>query len=135
MDIFILVPVLRIVLGLLFTISALLKLPALRAFAVIVAAYGVLPRALVKPAAYLQPFVELAIGLWILSGQYLPFSSLASVFLMLAANYFVFSAYLHGKRLANCGCYGVTIKSPLDSKKLVENIIIMLLTLLLVAFS
>lgn len=129
------IPALRILLGGLFAISALLKLPSLKDFAVIVAKYDILPRQLVKPVAYAQPFVELFIGLWLLSGQMLFFGSIAGILLMIAANIFTFSAYFRRKKIDNCGCYGTSIQSPLTWKKLVENIIITLLLFVLAFIS
>ena len=117
------IPALRIILGVLFIVTAALKFPNLKGFSVIVAAYGMLPRWLVKPAAYLLPFVEFIVGWWILSGKYLFYSAGIGLALMILADIFVIKALVHKKKMANCGCYGVAIKVPLTWKKLVENLI------------
>jgi len=122
MDLLYVVPGLRIILGILFIITGALKLPNLKGFSAIVASYGLLPKSLVKPAAYVQPFVEFIVGWWILSGKYLLYSSIAGLLLILTADVFVIKGLMQTKKIENCGCYGVTIKVPLTWKKLAENI-------------
>lgn len=121
MELIYFIPALRIILGILFIISGALKFPNLKGFSVIVASYNLLPRPLVKPVAYTQPFIEFIIGWWILSGRYLQYAAWAGLALILLANIFVIKGYLTKKKMANCGCYGTAIKIPLDWKKLVEN--------------
>ena len=117
------IPALRIVLSLLFVITSVRKLPDLKPFSVIVASYGVLPRKLVKPAAYSQPIIELIIGLWILSGRYLFQAAIAGLLMMIVANYFVLTALIKKKKMDNCGCYGVKVKVPLTWNKFYENLV------------
>jgi hypothetical protein len=134
MDLLYFIPALRIILGVLFVITAGLKLPDLKGFAVIVATYNILPRQFVKPAAYMQPFFELVIGFWILSGKYLLYSSTAGLLLMLVADIFVLKGLMAKKKMENCGCYGTAIKIPLNWKKFVENLIwTALLVILIIA--
>src|SRR5574342_40953 len=129
------IPALRILLGILFIITGALKLPNLKGFSVIVASYGLLPRKLVKPAAYIQPFVEFFVGWWILSGKYLLYGAVAGLLLIIAANVFVISGLIQKKKMENCGCYGAAIKVPLTWKKLAENIAwtVLLIVLILAA--
>lgn len=123
MDLLFLIPALRIILGILFIITGALKFPNLKGFSVIVASYGLLPRQLVKPAAYAQPVIEFIVGWWILSGKGLFYSATAGLILMIVANIFVASGLIQKKKMENCGCYGVAIKVPLTWKKFAENII------------
>lgn len=127
--------IVRIILGLLFVITGALKFPNLRGFSIIVATYNLLPRWLVKPAAYVQPFVEFGAGLWLLLGTNLFYSALLGLFLMIAANVFVIKGLIEKRKMENCGCYGVAIKVPLTWKKLVENLIWTALCLYLVIVS
>lgn len=127
MDILYFVPFLRVVLGCLLIITASLKFPNLRGFSVIVASYGLLPRKLVRPLAYTQPFIEFVVGWWVLSGEFLVYSSIAGLALMVTANVFVLFALVKRKRMENCGCYGVDIKVPLSWKKFAENCVWILL--------
>lgn len=123
MNLIYIIPALRIVLGLLLIVTGLLKLPNLRAFSVIVASYGILPRKLVKPLAYMQPFIEVIIGSWVLSGEYLFEAGLAGMALMAVATLFVLSALLKKKKMDNCGCYGIAVKIPLTWRKFGENVV------------
>ena len=123
MNLLYLIPGLRILLGILFIMTGALKLPNLKGFSVIVASYGLLPRRLVKPAAYALPIAEFFVGCWILSGKYLLYSASAGFLLILAANVFVLSGLIQKKKIENCGCYGADIKIPLNWKKFAENIV------------
>ncbi len=135
MNLLYLIPGLRIVLGILFIMAGALKLPNLKGFSVIVASYGLLPRKLVKPAAYVQPFVEFMVGWWVLSGKYLVYSASAGLLLMIAANVFVVYGLIQKNKMENCGCYGANIKISLSWKKFAENIVwtVMLIILILAA--
>jgi uncharacterized membrane protein YphA (DoxX/SURF4 family) len=117
------IPALRIILGLLYVITGAIKFPNLKGFSIIVATYGIIPRKLVKPAAYAQPVIEFAVGLWILSGKNLFYAAIAGLLLMMAANFFVLVALLKKKKMENCGCYGANIKISLSWKKFIENLI------------
>ena len=117
------IPALRIILGLLYIITGAIKFPNLKGFSIIVASYGIIPRKLVKPAAYAQPIIEFAVGLWILSGKYLFYAAIAGLLLMIVANVFVLSALIKKKKMENCGCYGAGIKIPLSWKKFIENLV------------
>jgi len=132
MELIYLIPALRVILGILFIVSGALKFPNLKGFAVIVASYKLLPRFLVKPVAYTQPFIEFAIGWWILSGKYLLWAAWAGLALIVVADIFVLKAFLQKKKMKNCGCYGTSLKVPLDWKKIVENGIWTLLFIVLV---
>ena len=126
------IPALRIILGLLFIITGALKFPNLKGFMLIVASYNLLPRQLVKPAAYLQPFIEFLVGWWILSGMYLFYSAIAGLLLMIVANVFILKGLLAKKDMENCGCYGVAIKIPLTWKKFAENLVWTVLFIILI---
>ena len=117
------IPALRIILGLLYIITAALKFPNLKGFSIIVATYNIIPRKLVKPAAYAQPIIEFAVGAWILSGKNLFYAAIAGLLLMILADFFILVPLLQKKKMENCGCYGANIKIPLTWKKFIENLI------------
>ena len=126
------VPALRLVIGLLFIITGALKFPDLKSFSTIVASYNILPRKLVKPAAYTQPFMEFLVGWWVLSGKKLIYSSFAAFVLMVIADSFVLKALLDRKKMQNCGCYGVAFEVPLTWKKFWENMAWTVITVFLI---
>ena len=123
MDLQYFIPALRIILGLLYIITSAIKFPNLKGFSIIVATYGIIPRKLVKPAAYAQPVIEFIVGAWILSGKNLFYAAIAGLLLMIVANVFVLFALIKKKKMENCGCYGVNIKIPLSWKKFIENLV------------
>jgi len=132
MELIYLLPALRIVLGVLFIVPAVLKFSNLKGFSVIIASYNLLPRALVKPLAYAQPFIELFIGAWILWGKQLIYPAIAGLGMMIVADIFVIKAFFGKKKMKNCGCYGADIKIPLTWKKVVENLFWTALFILLI---
>lgn len=114
---------LRIILSALLIFSGLVKVFDLRGFSVIVAGYSILPRKLVKPLAYGQPFIEVIIGLWLSSNWQLRWAALASLAMLIAATLFVLAGLVRKKRMENCGCYGAIIKVPLTWRKFFENLV------------
>lgn len=115
------VTLLQLAIGTLFSFSGLIKMFDLKAFSVIVRQYGLLPRRLVKPLAYAQPFIETGAGLWILSNWQLRWASLAGLVMILIATVFVLAGLIQKKKIENCGCYGALVKIPLTWKKFWEN--------------
>lgn len=114
----------RILIGLLFTITAILKIKDLRGFYLIFLQYGIFAPKIAKPLAYTQPFIELITGILILANQKILFySSLAALGLLAVATFFVAYGYAKQLKMKNCGCYGTAIKSPLSAKKIAENIL------------
>ena len=99
--------ILRILLGIIFVYAAYTKLrqPWLL-FAMSIDAYQLLPEWAVLATARVLPWLELAIGLLLLTGLALPYVSLiASVIL---AVFFGIMALSFGKGMGiDCGCFGV----------------------------
>jgi len=78
---------------------------SLSMFAMQVDSYQLLPAKLVSPAAHLLPPAELLLGLWLLSGIGLRFSSLATTLLIGVLFAVVVRTYAMGLEI-NCGCFG-----------------------------
>lgn len=78
---------------------------SLSMFAMQVDSYQLLPERYVSPAAHLLPPAELLLGLWLLSGILLRFSSLASTLLIGGFFAVVVRSYAMGLEI-NCGCFG-----------------------------
>ncbi|PIN74795.1 hypothetical protein COV18_06275 [Candidatus Woesearchaeota archaeon CG10_big_fil_rev_8_21_14_0_10_37_12] len=126
------VPGLRIILGLLFIGSSVLKLPDLNGFSAAVASFNLFPRWAVKPIAYTIPFVEFIVGWWVLSGKSLLYAAYTGLVIMLVTTLVIFIALLLKRKVKNCGCYGTVIVVPLTWNKFVENIIWTILFVLLI---
>ena len=78
---------------------------SLAMFALGVDSYNMLPPWAVSPVAYLLPPFELVLGLWLLSGIGLRFSSLVSALLVGTFILVMVSAYERGLTIS-CGCFG-----------------------------
>lgn len=78
---------------------------SLAMFAMGVDSYNMLPPWAVSPVANLLPPFELLLGLWILSGIGLRFSSLVAALLVASFVLVMVSAYERGLTIS-CGCFG-----------------------------
>ena len=78
---------------------------SLSMFAMQVDSYQLLPPQLVSPAAHFLPLFELFLGLWLLSGVWLRYSSLVTTLLLSAFFAMMVHTYRMGLEI-NCGCFG-----------------------------
>jgi uncharacterized membrane protein YphA (DoxX/SURF4 family) len=78
---------------------------SLSMFAMQVDSYQLLPPQLVSPAAHFLPLFELVLGLWLLSGVWLRYSSLATTVLLGVFFALMVRTYRMGLEI-NCGCFG-----------------------------
>src|SRR5579863_9631914 len=78
---------------------------SLSMFAMQVDSYQLLPPQLVSPAAHFLPLFELFLGLWLLSGVWLRYSSLATTVLLGVFFALMVRTYRMGLEI-NCGCFG-----------------------------
>jgi len=96
----------RLVLGGVFLYSAATKVLDPAGFARSVAAYVVVPQGLVWPLAYFLPWLELLVGLGLITGLALKGSALWANLLLLAFMAGLSANILAGSQ-AECGCFGV----------------------------
>ena len=78
---------------------------SLSLFAMQVDSYQLLPPQLVSPVAHLLPPFELFLGLWLLSGGFLPYSAVVTTLLIAAFFATQVRTYRAGLEI-NCGCFG-----------------------------
>jgi len=78
---------------------------SLSMFAMQVDSYQLLPPQLVSPAAHFLPLFELFLGLWLLTGVWLRYSSLITTLLLGAFFAMMVRTYRMGLEI-NCGCFG-----------------------------
>jgi uncharacterized membrane protein YphA (DoxX/SURF4 family) len=78
---------------------------SLSLFAMQVDSYQLLPPQMVSPAAHFLPPFELFLGLWLLSGLLLRYSSLITSLLLAAFFAVMVRTYAAGLEI-NCGCFG-----------------------------
>ena len=95
----------RLVLGGVFVVAGLLKLPDPAAAVRAVRAYRLLPEALVGPVAFGLPVVEIAVGVALVAGVFVRTAAIASAVLLAVFVVAVGSAWARGLRI-DCGCFG-----------------------------
>jgi uncharacterized membrane protein YphA (DoxX/SURF4 family) len=96
---------------------------SLSMFAMGVDSYQMLPQWAVSPFAHWLPPVELLVGLWLLSGIALRFSSVVSTLLICVFFTAMISAYERGLTIS-CGCFGPG--AQIGPKRLIEEGLIFL---------
>jgi hypothetical protein len=115
------VAALRVGFAALLLVSGVAKLVDFPGFASVVGTYEVLPGVLLAPAALALTAVELAIGVWLLSGRRLAGAALVTVALHLLYLAWLAAALARGLDLPNCGCFGVFWARPLTPWMLLED--------------
>jgi uncharacterized membrane protein YphA (DoxX/SURF4 family) len=95
----------RLLLGGLFVVAGALKLPDPAAAVRAVRAYRLLPEALVGPAAFGLPVVEIAVGLALLAGVFVRASAVLSALMLAGYIAAIASAWARGLQI-DCGCFG-----------------------------
>jgi putative oxidoreductase len=87
---------------------------SLSMFAMQVDSYQLLPPQAVSAAAHWLPFIELTLGIWLLTGLWLRYSSLFTTLLL--GGFFVLMVRTYSMGLEiNCGCFGPGEKLGLKS--------------------
>jgi uncharacterized membrane protein YphA (DoxX/SURF4 family) len=126
--------VVRIVLGLVLTFSGFTKVIKLKNFFITVVKYNLIKGRLAKLVAYTLPFLELFTGIVLLTGFYLKIVTIIALIIFALSTFAVSYALFRKNKMDDCGCYGGTVKVPVGWKKLVENIILILVTIYLLIF-
>jgi uncharacterized membrane protein YphA (DoxX/SURF4 family) len=95
----------RWVLGGVFLVAGVLKLPDPDAAVRAVRAYRLLPEPLVAPVAFGLPVLEMAVGLAVVAGVFVRTASVAAAVLLVVFLAGVGSAWARGLQI-DCGCFG-----------------------------
>ena len=115
--------------------TAIGKLLDVPGFVGVLESYQAITPSLLWPLALGIPLAELALGGWLVLGWRLDLSGAAS-----AAMHSVYAAWsawavLRGLKLANCGCFGVFLARPLGWSTVIEDGVMIAVSLGLVAAS
>lgn len=121
----------RILLGAFLILSGFMKILNLNGFWLIVAQFNNLARKYGKPFAFALPFIEMIVGIILITGFYLPFYSALAVLMAILFGTMVTTVLIKKKKLKNCGCFGAKIKMPLTWKSLVDDLVFFLIALLI----
>jgi uncharacterized membrane protein YphA (DoxX/SURF4 family) len=104
----------RVLVGLVFVVAGATKLAALGSFTATLLAYAVLPVWAIRPLALTLPWVEVAIGGYLLAGLFARPAAWAAVVLLAVFSAAIAQAVWRGLSLEDCGCFGaLTASVPL----------------------
>ena len=122
---------LRFAIGAVLLVTAAGKLLDIAGFADVLKTYAAFPDAILLPLSLAIPLAELALALWLFSGQFLAAAAITSVVM-----HFLYAAWsavsvLRGLRLSNCGCFGVFWPRPLGWTTVLEDLVLMAASLAL----
>ena len=95
----------RILLGGVFVVAGVLKVPDPAAAVRAVRAYQLLPEPAVAPVAFGLPVLEIAVGLALLAGVFVRTAAITSAVLLVVFLTAVGSAWARGLQI-DCGCFG-----------------------------
>lgn len=98
-------------------------------FAEVIATFQVLPDPLLLPAAVSMVLVELALAGWLLVGIRVDRAALASAGLHAIFTLWIAVALLRGLEIANCGCFGVFYARPMTGWTIVEDLVMVAVSL------
>lgn len=111
----------RIVLGGIFILAAVGKIADPALFAKEIANYQILPTIFVNLSAITLPWIELAIGFFLIAGVRLKANSFGAGFLLAVFVVAVAIAMMKGLNI-NCGCYSQAAYQEVGIKKVLENL-------------
>jgi uncharacterized membrane protein YphA (DoxX/SURF4 family) len=117
----------RILVSLVFLTAAYGKLRHGMPFQGVVANYRLLPDAMVAPAAYLIPPVELLLGATLLLGLAFPWPELGAAALLLLFALAMGINLRRGRRHIDCGCFQSALKQTLSWTLVMRNVVLALL--------
>jgi len=119
----------RVVLGLIFLVSAALKLAAPVVFAQSISNYRIFGLILSHWGAVLIPVLEALLGLMLITRFWLKEALILTLVLYLIFDIMILQAYFRGLDVA-CGCFNPADQSPIDGYKLIENFLFTTLSVL-----
>ena len=97
------------------------KLPDLAGFADQVQRYQLLPSSLIAPVAFILPFVEIFLGLYLAAGLFVRASALAGTFLFVIFLAAQIQVLIRGLKL-DCGCFGALTASTVGPWTLLRDL-------------
>jgi hypothetical protein len=124
-------PIFRIVLGLVFLIYGLDKIPQPDDFALAIANYKLLPEVFVNLLAVVLPWVEVLCGLLLIFGQWVRSAALLSTAMLVVFVTAVSISLLRGLDIS-CGCFNTDGGRKIGTKLLVEDILLLVMSAVLV---
>jgi uncharacterized membrane protein YphA (DoxX/SURF4 family) len=109
------------------------KAPDLQAFRATVESYAILPGAIAGPFAYVLPFLEMGLGLYLALGLFVRGTALAGTLLFAVFLAAQVSALVRGIPLG-CGCFGPASESTIGAGTIIRDAALGLPTFAMLAF-
>jgi hypothetical protein len=113
------------ILMLIFLAGAWSKLRARETFEGVVYNYRLLPELMVRPASYLLPLAELAVGLGLAHASTRPYAAVGALALLTMFNIAIGINLARGRREIDCGCFSSVLKQRLSGGLIVRNVALM----------
>ncbi len=126
---------LRVFIGLVLLATALGKLLDVRGFAAVLETYEAFPEPALLLLAAVVPLLELALAFWLFSGRRLGVAAGASAAMHAVYGAWAAAAILRGLQLPNCGCFGVFLQRPLSWTTVLEDAVMVGLSLWLLVLA
>jgi uncharacterized membrane protein YphA (DoxX/SURF4 family) len=113
--------------------AGIAKIPEIEGFRDLVGRYGVLPPALAAPFAYVLPFFEIGLGLYLAAGLFVRGSALVGSLLLAIFLAAQAQAWARGITL-DCGCFGTAVQSTVGPLTVLRDVGLGIPTFLMLAF-
>ena len=124
----------RFILGIVFILASIEKIPQPELFALNIEAYKIIPLFLVNIAALVIPWVELICGIFLIAGINTRSSSFMLSLLSIIFILLIISALARGLKI-DCGCFGSENSSPVSWIRVLEDIGLLILGIYIFIFS
>jgi uncharacterized membrane protein YphA (DoxX/SURF4 family) len=111
----------RTVVGLVLVIASVPKLTASNEFIQVVQGYRLVPDKLAGAIGRIVPMVELAAGVGLVSGTFMPWPALLAILLFILFALAIFLNLLRGRRYIACGCFGLSRETHLSWGSVLRN--------------
>jgi len=113
-------------------ISGLTKLPDLAGFPALVERYQILPPLLAEPFAYVLPFFEIGLGIYLAAGLFVRGAALAGTVLFALFLAAQIQALVRGLSL-DCGCFGTISRSTVGPGTIARDFLLGIPTFVMLA--
>ena len=124
---------LRLAAAAVWIVSGAAKIPQIGTFQILVQRYGILPDVLAGPFAFILPFLEIGIGLYLAAGLLVRGVALAGTLLFVAFLTAQVSAWARGIAL-DCGCFGSLLQATVGPLTIVRDFCLGIPTFVMLAF-
>jgi uncharacterized membrane protein YphA (DoxX/SURF4 family) len=114
----------RTVVGVVLIVASVPKLTASNEFIQVVQGYQLVPDKFAVAVGRILPVMELAAGLGLVSGIFMPWSSLLAILLFILFGFAISLNLLRGRRYIPCGCFGMSREGRLSWGSVLRNVIL-----------